>query len=65
VFNFPPPGDGEIDMRKLLQLCAEAGYQGPISAEVEFDDKGWPDYDACRAAAKRSVDNLHAMGLDW
>jgi L-ribulose-5-phosphate 3-epimerase len=65
VFNFPPPGDGEIDMRKLLQLCAEAGYQGPISAEVEFDEKGWPDYDACRAAAKRSVDNLHAMGLDW
>lgn len=65
VFNFPPPGDGEIDMRALLRLCAEAGYAGPISAEVEFDDKGWPDYDACRAAAKRSVANLHAMGLTW
>lgn len=65
VFNFPPPGDGEIDMRRLLQICEEGGYTGPISAEVEFDDKGWPDYDACRAAARRSVENLHAMGLTW
>jgi sugar phosphate isomerase/epimerase len=65
VFSFPPPGDGDIDMRKLLDLCAAAGYAGPISAEVEFDDKGWPDYDACLAAAKRSVANLHAMGLRW
>lgn len=65
VFNFPPPGDGQIDMRRLLAICAEAGYAGPISAEVEFDDKGWPDYDSCVAAAKRSVANLHEMGLSW
>jgi sugar phosphate isomerase/epimerase len=65
VFNFPPPGDGELPLRELLQLCADAGYTGPISAEVEFDEKGWPDYDACLAAAKRSVENLHAMGLTW
>ncbi len=63
VFNFPPPGDGEIDLRRLLQLCAEAGYTGPISAEVEFDEQGWPDYEGCRAAARRSVANLRAMGL--
>ena len=63
IFNFPPPGEGQIDMRRLLQVCADAGYAGPISVEVEFDDKGWPDYDAGLAAAKRSVVNLHAMGL--
>ena len=63
VFNFPPPGDGELDMRGLLATLEEAGYRGPISAEVEFDEKGWPDYDACRAAAKRSVANLREMGL--
>jgi L-ribulose-5-phosphate 3-epimerase len=65
VFNFPPPGEGELDMPKLLELCAEAGYAGPISAEVEFDEKGWPDYEACLDAARRSVANLHAMGLSW
>lgn len=63
VFNFPPPGDGEIDMTGLLAILDEAGYTGPISAEVEFDEQGWPDYDACRAAAVRSVENLRGMGL--
>lgn len=65
IFNFPPPGEGEIDMRRLLKIVEEAGYTGPISAEVEFDDKGWPDYDACLDAAKRSVAHLHDMGLSW
>ncbi len=63
VFNFPPPGDGELNLPRLLQICIEGGYRGPISAEVEFDERGWPDYDACRAAAKRSVENLRRMGL--
>jgi L-ribulose-5-phosphate 3-epimerase len=63
VFNFPPPGDGELDMIGLLAIIDEAGYDGPISAEVEFDERGWPDYDACLAAARRSVDNLRGMGL--
>jgi sugar phosphate isomerase/epimerase len=63
VFNFPPPGDGEIDMTGLLTILDAAGYRGPISAEVEFDERGWPDYDACRAAARRSVENLRGMGL--
>ena len=65
VFNFPPPGDGELDMSRLLELCADAGYSGPISAEVEFDENGWPDYDACLAAAHKSVANLRSMGLTW
>ena len=63
VFNFPPPGDGELDMTGLLAILDDAGYSGPISAEVEFDDRGWPDYDACLAAARRSVENLRGMGL--
>ena len=63
VFHFPPTGDGEIDIARLLAILDEAGYRGPISAEVEFDERGWPDYDACRAAAKRTVENLRGMGL--
>lgn len=63
VFNFPPPGDGELDLPALVGKLDAAGYAGPISAEVEFDERGWPDYDACRAAARRSVENLRRMGL--
>jgi L-ribulose-5-phosphate 3-epimerase len=65
VFNFPPTGDGEIDIPRLLKIVEDAGYTGPISAEVEFDDKGWPDLEGCKAAAKRTVENLHGMGLTW
>lgn len=63
VFNFPPPGDGELDLPELLRLAVEGGYTGPVSAEVEFDEKGWPGYAACREAAGRSVTNLRAMGI--
>lgn len=65
VFNFPPPGDGELDMTGLLRFCEAGGYTGPISAEVEFDERGWPDYEGCQAAADRSVQNLKAMDLHW
>lgn len=63
VFNFPATGEGDLDLMFLLERCVEAGYTGPISAEVEFDDAGWPDEAGCLAAAKRSVANLKAMGL--
>jgi sugar phosphate isomerase/epimerase len=66
VFNFPAVGDGQIDIPALLAKLDAAGYEGPISAETEFDDQGWPDYDGCLASAKRSVANLHEKyGLTW
>ena len=63
VFNFPPTGEGELDIPAFVATLDEGGYAGPISAEVEFDERGWPDYAACVAAAKRSVANLRALGL--
>jgi L-ribulose-5-phosphate 3-epimerase len=65
VFNFPPTGDGELDIPRLLTILEEGGYTGPVSAEVEFDDKGWPDIEGCRAAARRSVVYLQSIGLSW
>ena len=62
-FHFPPPGDGEFDLAALLRRCTDAGDAGPISAGVEFDDRGWPDDARCQAAAHRSVANLRVVGL--
>src|ERR687898_122232 len=53
----------EEEREAYFAIVAEAGYTGPISAEVEFSELGWPDYDTCRVAAKRSVENLRGMGL--
>ena len=58
------PLGAQLDMKGLLTILNEAGYTGPLSAEVEFNELGWPGYDACRAAAKRSVENLRSMGLN-
>jgi sugar phosphate isomerase/epimerase len=63
VFNFPPTGEGEIDLARLLGILSDAGYTGPISAEVEFDENGWPDIAGCLDGAKRSVAGLHSLGL--
>ncbi|MBA3416039.1 MAG: sugar phosphate isomerase/epimerase [Chloroflexia bacterium] len=63
VFDFPPPGDGELDLAAFVSVLDEAGYAGPISAEVEFGENGWPDFAACLAVARRSVANLRALGL--
>lgn len=63
VFNFPPTGEGDIDLARLLRILEEAGYTGPISAEVEFDENGWPDIAGCLDGAKRSVAGLKALGL--
>jgi len=63
VFNFPPTGEGDIDLARLLLILEKAGYKGPISAEVEFDEKGWPNAAGCLEGARRSVAGLRALGL--
>ncbi|MGD9712601.1 MAG: sugar phosphate isomerase/epimerase family protein [Thermomicrobiales bacterium] len=63
VFDFPPTGEGDIDLARLLKILEDAGYTGPISAEVEFDENGWPDAAGCLEGARRSVAGLHALGL--
>lgn len=62
-FNFPPLGTGDIPLDRLIQQCKDAGYTGPISAEVEFDDDGWPSYEKCVEAARTSANYLRGIGV--
>jgi len=62
VFDFPPLGDGELDLGAVLATCAAGGYRGAISVEINFDEDGFPDYDACIDAARRSREHLLALG---
>lgn len=63
VFHFPALGTGEIPLASLIEQCKEAGFTGPISAEVEFDENGWPSYQECLAAARTSADHLRKIGV--
>ncbi len=54
VADFPPLGDGDVDIPYLLRRLKETGFSGPVSMEIEFTNYEWPDWEGCVEAAKRS-----------
>jgi L-ribulose-5-phosphate 3-epimerase len=62
VFDFPQLGAGEIDIASILQTLEAAGYTGPISVEVEFDKRGWPEFEVCVGTLQGCWDYLKALG---
>jgi sugar phosphate isomerase/epimerase len=63
VFDFPPLGDGELDLAAVLAACDAGGYHGAVCVEINFDEDGFPAYDACIDAVRRSREHLLAVGL--
>ena len=61
VANFPPLGEGELDVPGILAAVEQSGYAGPMCLEIEFDGT-WPDFDGCVAAARRSREYWEAVG---
>jgi sugar phosphate isomerase/epimerase len=52
--DFPPLGEGDVDIPYILRRLAETGFDGPVSMEIEFTDYRWPPWDECVEAARRS-----------
>jgi sugar phosphate isomerase/epimerase len=58
-FSCTPVGDGVVDNGKLIQLLAEAGYEGMLAVEIDFLH---PDYDNNEdQAVARSVTELKRL----
>ena len=55
VFDFPPLGEGELDVESLLRDLSGSGFAGPVSLEIEYDGN-WPDWETCAADVKRAKD---------
>lgn len=53
VLDFPPLGDGELDLLSMLRDLKTADFSGPVSMEIEFTNYEWPAWDACVEAARR------------
>jgi sugar phosphate isomerase/epimerase len=51
VWNFPPPGSGEVDFKRVVDILDRGGFQGPMSVEIEFDETGWPPVEKTHEAA--------------
>ena len=53
VLDFPPLGEGDLDIASMLRDIKASGFSGPVSMEIEFTNYEWPDWDACVEAARR------------
>ena len=53
VVDFPPLGEGELDIPKMLRDLERSGFSGPVSMEIEFTNYEWPLWAECVEAARR------------
>jgi L-ribulose-5-phosphate 3-epimerase len=63
VLDFPPLGEGELDIQGILRDLKESGFSGPVSMEIEFVDYEYPDWEACVEAARRGKAYWDGLGL--
>jgi sugar phosphate isomerase/epimerase len=53
VLDFPPLGEGEIDLRSILADLAGSDFDGPVSMEIEYVDYVYPSWQECVEGARR------------
>jgi sugar phosphate isomerase/epimerase len=63
VLDFPPLGEGELDIPAMLGDLKDAGFSGPVSMEIEFTNYEWPDWDGCVEAAARGKAYWDSLGM--
>ncbi len=61
VADFPPLGEGELDIAGFLQRLRAIDFAGPVSMEIEFRNWEWPSWDECVAAAIRGREHWEAV----
>ena len=53
ILDFPPLGEGELDIPVMLGELRDSGFSGPVSMEIEFTDYQYPGWSECVEAARR------------
>jgi L-ribulose-5-phosphate 3-epimerase len=61
VPDFPPLGEGELDVARFLRRLRTAEYSGPVSMEIEFQNWEWPSWGECVEAATRGREYWDAV----
>lgn len=54
VADFPPLGEGDVDIPRILRRLRDTGFSGPVSMEIEFTNYEWPPWEECVEAARRA-----------
>ncbi len=63
VLDFPPLGEGEIDLASILRHLSASGFSGPVSMEIEFVSYEYPSWPECVQAARRGKVYWDGLGL--
>jgi L-ribulose-5-phosphate 3-epimerase len=63
VWNFGAVGSGTVDFAGVLRILRDAGYDGPISVEIEFQGEPWPPLSDVNTAMRRSREHLVSLGM--
>ena len=61
-FDFPPLGQGIVDFPAIFRLLDEAGFQGPTTLEIEFENHPDPEGEFVRTL-QASVAYLKRIGI--
>src|SRR5438105_5186515 len=62
VLDFPPLGEGELDIPSILGDLRGAGFAGPVSLEVEYANYEYPDWATCVEGAVRGKAYWDGLG---
>ncbi|HYY74984.1 MAG TPA: sugar phosphate isomerase/epimerase [Gaiellaceae bacterium] len=63
VWNFGAIGSGSVDFGRVLEILERAGYDGPLSVELEFEGEPWPPLEEVDESMRRSYEHLRGLGL--
>lgn len=63
VLDFPPLGEGELDLASILRDLTASGFSGPVSMEIEFVDYEYPPWKECVEAARRGKAYWDSLAL--
>ena len=58
IWNFPAAGKGELPLPKIINLLKDKGYQGYLSAEIEFTPDGPDSFEHIRDSARISFEYI-------
>ena len=62
VLDFPPLGEGELDLAAMLRDLEASGFDGPVSMEIEYRNYEYPPWDECVESARRGKAHWDSLG---
>jgi sugar phosphate isomerase/epimerase len=62
-WNFPAPGQGNVNFPKIFDMLEKSGNPCPLSIEIEFTSAGPKDLAEVNEAVKESHQYLTGLGL--